>query len=353
MRTMQEIASNPIFFERNRVFRVYRGGMLFHKFFGDAAEDGNLPEEWVASSVKAMNKVSAGEHEGVSRVRGEDVYLDELIAEQKEAVLGDREDLGVLVKVLDSGIRLPMQAHPDRAFSEQYFGSSYGKAEMWLVLATRPGAKLYFGFREKITKEQFAEAVAKSESDKEIMTTLVNELDVQPGDVYFIPAKMIHAIGYGCLILEIQEPTDFTIQPEAWCGDYRLNEYEMYLGLDKDTALDCFDYTVYGPHVPQLGRKEPVVTGKIGDAVAEKLVDATDTPCFAVNRYRAESGSFPLRHAPAIYVVTEGQGVVQKEGFCQQMQKGDYFLLPHSAKDSCTVTTETGITLVACLPGQR
>ena len=56
----------PIFFERNRVFRVYQGGS-FHQFFGDPPEDGSYPEEWVASTVRALNKQSGGEYEGISR----------------------------------------------------------------------------------------------------------------------------------------------------------------------------------------------------------------------------------------------------------------------------------------------
>lgn len=65
----------------------------------------------------------------------------------------------------------------------------------------------------------------------------------------------IRAIGAGCLILEVQEPTDFTIQPEHWCGEYHLNDQEMYLGLDKDTALDCFRFDLYGESAVEQGRK--------------------------------------------------------------------------------------------------
>ena len=66
---------SPLFFERNRVFRVYEGGKLFHDFFGDEAVDGNLPEEWIASKVKALNKVMRSPDEGLSRIRGGDENL--------------------------------------------------------------------------------------------------------------------------------------------------------------------------------------------------------------------------------------------------------------------------------------
>ena len=78
---------------------------------------------------------------------------------------------------------------------------------------------------------------------KSAMERLLNRIPVKTGDVYFIPAKAVHAIGAGCLILEVQEPTDFTIQPERWCGDYHLNDNEMYIGLSKEDALGVFDYS--------------------------------------------------------------------------------------------------------------
>ncbi len=63
---------SPLFFERNRVFRVYEGGKLFHDFFGDEAVDGNFPEEWIASAVRALNKEVRTPDEGLSKIRGEE-----------------------------------------------------------------------------------------------------------------------------------------------------------------------------------------------------------------------------------------------------------------------------------------
>jgi mannose-6-phosphate isomerase len=151
--------NRPLFFERNRVFRVYRGGMLFHEFFGDPAEDGFYPEEWVASTVRALNKEPKGENEGLSIVRGTGVPLRQLIEERREELIGPREELGLLVKLLDSAIRLPVQAHPDKAFALRHFGSTHGKTEMWLVLATRENARLYFGFKEGVTRRDLLQAV--------------------------------------------------------------------------------------------------------------------------------------------------------------------------------------------------
>ena len=88
MMNVNELFRGPLFFEKNRVFRIYTGGALFAEFFGDDSVDGFEPEEWVASSVKALNKVSKGEKEGVSRIAGTDLYFDDLLREYPAQLLG-------------------------------------------------------------------------------------------------------------------------------------------------------------------------------------------------------------------------------------------------------------------------
>ena len=231
----------PIFFEKNRVYRVYTGGKLFADFFSDDSVESNYPEEWVVSAVHALNEGSTDIHEGISKIKGEELYLDEALAKYKKEILGDREGIEILTKILNSSIRLPVQAHPDRPFSKKYFDSKYGKEESWIILGTEPGAKIFYGFKDGVTMEQFEKAIDESDNSTTVMEDLLVGYDVKPGDVVYIPAKMVHAIGAGCLLLEVQEPTDFTIQPERWCGEHRLSDNEMYLGLTKEQALECFD----------------------------------------------------------------------------------------------------------------
>ena len=110
----KQLWQRPVFFNRNRVYRVYLGGKLFHDFLGDPAEDGFYPEEWVASTVHAMNANPTGPLEGISIIEGTEIPFTQLLEEHRAECLGDRADLGVLVKYLDSAIRLPMQVHPTR-----------------------------------------------------------------------------------------------------------------------------------------------------------------------------------------------------------------------------------------------
>ena len=339
----------PVFFKKNRVFRVYLGGKLLDEFVGDNGSDGSFPEEWICSAVQAINPGHTDPLEGISLRTEDGMPFDVLLREHKQEYLGEREDLGVLVKFLDSAIRLPMQVHPTREFSRANFNSPYGKAESWIILDTREDACIYFGFKDKIEKKDFEELVRKSESDKECMTSVVNRVPVKAGDVFFVDASVIHAIGAGCLILEIQEPTDFTIQPEHWCGDYKLNDREMYLGLDSSTALDCFNYELYGRDVITSGKKTPKQDYKDEHLLIETLIGETDTPCFSVKRFSLNNGKFTLAIPASIWVCTEGEGTLCGDGYEKKIKKGEYFFLPFSAAERIHATTATSLTLVACI----
>jgi mannose-6-phosphate isomerase len=166
------IFQSPVFFERNRVFRVYEGGKLFHDFFGDEAADGNLPEEWIASKVKALNKKMRAPEEGLSRIRGEERTFAALLADNPEEMTGGN-GLDILVKILDSAVRLPVQTHPDPDFSRKHFASNHGKTECWVILATRPGAKLFFGFKEGATEADLQLAVKNSEQPGDALSSLL------------------------------------------------------------------------------------------------------------------------------------------------------------------------------------
>lgn len=332
----------PIFFEKNRVYRVYTGGKLFADFFSDDSVESNYPEEWVVSAVHALNEGSTDVHEGISKIKGEELYLDEALEKYKNEILGDRDGIEILTKILNSSIRLPVQAHPDRPFSKKYFNSKYGKEESWVILGTEPDAKIFYGFKDGVTMERFTQAIAESDNSKTVMEDLLVGYDVKVGDVIYIPAKMVHAIGAGCLLLEVQEPTDFTIQPERWCGDRRLSDNEMYLGLTKEQALECFDIDKKFP-VPL----EPKTLYESDNISYKSFIDDRMTETFRVRQIKLSGGKFLLDKGCGIYVVTEGGGEITGDGYEKDITKGDYFLVPEIAKDKFTLTGE--MTVVECL----
>ena len=356
MTDIKKIVSEPIFFERNRVYRIYKGGMPYKELFNDGFDDGTdnmFPEEWIASKVKAINPKYFGERDGVSKIKGTDIFFDDLLNEHKEELLGNR-NYDCLVKLLDSAVRLPFQVHPTKEFSRKHFNSDYGKTEAWLVVAKRPGAKLYFGFKDKITKEQLSELEERSEVEKDIMGNLLSGVDVNVGDIWLIKAGLIHAIGAGCTIVEVQEPTDFTIQPERWCNDYHISYQEEYIGLDKDTALDAINYDIYGESAKAFAKVNPKIVVNTPTYVKESLISYDDTPCFAENRHVIKNGgSFVMDFAPSVFICLDGNAVITGENYKKEIKKGDYFYLPFVAEGKFKVSTDSNATLIECLPSKQ
>ena len=334
---------SPIFFHKNRVGRVYIGGKLFSAFFGDDSADSYELEEWIASNVSALNKNSKTEKEGVSKVVNSDLYFDELVEKYPQELLGSHKKLRILVKVLDSAIRLPAQAHPDKEFSRKYFNSEYGKTECWIVLDTRPDAKIYFGFKSDVNREEFECAIDSSEYDNNAMERLMLKIEPEKNGVYLVPAKTVHAIGAGCLILEIQEPTDFTIQPERYCGEYKLSDKEMYLGLTRSQAIECFDFG----EAPNA-KIEPTVLEDTDSVKTESLINKNNTECFVVNRITLSGGKKTLKieDSYAIYIVTNGEGILSGNNYSKTINKGDYFFLPACLMGKYTVSGN--IEIVEC-----
>jgi mannose-6-phosphate isomerase len=121
----------------------------------------------------------------------------------------------------------------------------------------------------------------------------------------------------------------------------------MYLGLEKEVALSCFDLKQAGPSVLAMGKKRPQVDGENNDCKKEVLISFSDTPCFAVNRYTVKS-SCALQNL-AVYVVTKGEGELVSQAGRTLLKKGMYFFVPFVAGET-TVRTNTGLEMVECLP---
>ena len=353
---IKQLVQEPIFFERNRVYRIYKGGMPYKELFNDGFDDGTdnmFPEEWIASKVKAINPQYFGERDGVSKIKGANVFFDDLLSEYKAELLGNRK-YDCLVKFLDSAVRLPFQVHPTKEFSRKHFNSDYGKTEAWLVVAKRPNAKLYFGFKDKITKEQLSALEERSEIEKDIMGALLSSVDVNVGDIWLINAGLIHAIGAGCTIIEVQEPTDFTIQPERWCGDYHISYQEEYIGLDKETALGAINYDIYGQKAKEYAKVNPTIAVDTPTYKKEVMISYNNTPCFAENRHTLKNGGgFVMDYAPSVYICLEGNAKIIGENYVKEIKRGDYFFLPYVAENKFKVVSDTSATLIECLPSKQ
>lgn len=353
--------TQPLFFAPNRVWRCYTGGALLDACVGSPpAEDAHFPEDWLASCVQAVNgEHCQGPEEGLSRLRTDDgspgPLFRDVISADPAGFLGSAAEMTLLCKYLDSAVRLPIQCHPDREFARAFYSSEHGKAESWIILGTRAinGVEPYLlmGFRPDITAEAFARVVR--EQDIPSMEAMLHRVPVEPGDVYFIPGRFPHAIGSGVFLLEVQEPSDWVVQPERYCAEQCLTDADMWGPLDPETALSCFRYE--GETIEQIQarlKKTPTVLQTDDGGSLAQIIGAETTTCFGVDQLRV-MGHYRLEHTAPYFVVvvTQGSGTVAWADGDTQIHQGDVFFVPFGVR-SLEFTAQTApLEAYLCLPG--
>ena len=182
------------------------GGTRLRDEYGKESELDRLAESWELSCHKDGGSIiDSGEFAGMP--------LTDFIKEHPDA-LGSNcsrfEYFPVLIKLIDAKDNLSVQVHPDDAYAKRVEGE-YGKTEMWYIVDCDEGAQLIYGFKDKISREDFRRAV-----EENTLLDCVNSVPVKKGDVFFIESGTLHAIGRGILIAEIQQNSNTT---------YRVYDY--------------------------------------------------------------------------------------------------------------------------------
>lgn len=198
---------------------LWGGHHTLREEFGVESPLDPLAEAWVLSChPDGPSVITSGPYAGRT--------LPEYLAEAGPAALGTScaqfEQFPLLVKLIDAEQNLSVQVHPSDEYALAHEGQ-YGKTEMWVVLAAKPGAFLYYGFEEEITPEAFARSIADG-----TLTDRLHKAPVKPGDLFFIPAGTLHAIGAGMVIAEIQQNSNVT---------YRVFDYGRVGADGKPRAL--------------------------------------------------------------------------------------------------------------------
>ena len=277
------------------------------KHLNDTLE--NVGESWEISGVKDNETiVSEGEYKGKS--------LNQLVRELKGKLVGQEnyerfgDEFPLLIKFIDARQDLSIQVHPTDEIAHRQ-GKTRGKTEMWYALESAPGAQLYNGLKQQITPEQYKQMV-----ENDTITDALARYEVNEGDVFFIPAGRIHAIGAGCFVAEIQQTSDVT---------YRIYDFKRkdkngnYRELHTELAAESIDYTVLPNYRAEYERTKnegvqvatcPYFTTAVYDLTEPMTLDYTELDSFV------------------ILIAVKGEGTIKANGQVTTFRMGDTILLP-------------------------
>lgn len=345
----------------NRVWRTYSGGALIDKWRESASEnDGNMPEEWIMSTISARGK-GRPEEEGLSVVVTPSglIPLKELVSSDPKLFLGTGlaekyGTTGVLIKLIDSRERLTIQVHPDKQFAKEMLNSAFGKTEAWYILGGRDinGEKnsVYVGFREGITEEKWRDLFLRQ--DIQGMLDSLHRFDVKPGDAIIIHGGVPHAIGSGCFLLEVQEPTDYTMRVEKVTpGGLTISDELIHQGIGVEKMLKCFHYDGCSFATAEKKWKiTPEIIETSDDFILKSIFNRSHTDCFSLNELDL-NGLMILEGNGSFFagVIYSGEGTISCNGKEYSYTQGDEFFFS-AAIENITFRSDVATKVLLCYP---
>lgn len=297
------------------------GGSRLIKEYGKEYEGEVLAETWELSChPDGPSVIDGGEHAGKT--------LIEYIEEKGKAVLGSScgkfTDFPLLIKFIDAKDDLSIQVHPDNQYALKNEGQ-YGKTEMWYVMDAGKDAFLYYGFQKEISREEFAKRI-----QEDTLLEVLRAVPVQKGDVFYIEAGTIHAIGKDILIAEIQQNSNVT---------YRVYDYGR-------TGKDGKKRELHTDKALAVTKRSPAAKdGSCYPHVADCDYFTVDKLNLDGKMMREMSGQVSEQSFVSILIL-DGEGVIVNQGESVEYKKGDSFFLPagcgaYAVKGTCDALITT------------
>ena len=290
------------------------------KAAGRLTKDKLYGESWDLSSVKGdISVVANGMLKGNNLEEIIEVYMGELVGENNFERYG--LEFPLLIKYLDCNDKLSVQVHPDDALAEERH-NSFGKTEAWYIADCKEGAAIYLGFKDlNITREEYISAVSESRLEE-----LLNRVEVKKGDVFFIPAGTVHALGAGIEVVEVQQTSDVTYRIYDWD---RVDSSGKGRELHTALAVDAIDFEADAEvlhkqyNLTKGGESKviesPYFTMAIHDVDAVKYLDRSMLDSFIV------------------YICLSGSATISIDGGKEELTAGELVLIPAEA---CEVAIE-------------
>ena len=286
------------------------GGNKLHELLNKVfPELPNCGESWEISGVENdISVVSNGFLKGNNLEELIEVYMGDLVGEKVYEKFGT--EFPLLVKFIDANDDLSIQVHPnDEMAMERH--DSFGKTEMWYIVQADPGSRLISGFNRKINKQEYLEYLESGNVEQ-----ILNFEEVKEGDVFFMPAGRVHAIGKGIVVAEIQQTSDVTYR----IYDFnRVDSHGNPRELHTDLALDAIEYRFETNYRTEY------------QAVNNQSVNLVDCPYFTTNILPLTvtlERDFTNIDTFVIYTCLEGECILGWEEESMQVSKGDSILVP-------------------------
>jgi mannose-6-phosphate isomerase len=283
------------------------GGNKLRTLLGKQHSSENLGESWEISGVEDnISIVENGELKGKS--------IHELLSTFKTDFLGKKvyDSYGVqfplLFKFIDAKEVLSVQLHPDDTLAKKRH-NSFGKTEMWYIIQTNENAELILGFNQKIDKKTYLNTIESNTIQK-----ILHKEKVKAGDAFFIEPGLVHAIGAGVLLAEIQQTSDVTYRIYDWNRpDVDGNLRELHL----DLAIDAIDFNPLKNF--RLVSKENLIS----------------TPYFSVNQLNTKEIAFRELKAYdsfVVYMCVSGETQINCGDVSENLKMGETVLIPALAE---------------------
>ena len=300
----------PIKFDPILKEKVWGGNALASRFHKKAKDNQNIGESWEISAMQgSLSIVSNGFLAGNNIEELIEVYMGDITGDSVYEKFGN--EFPLLIKFIEAKEDLSIQVHPGNEMAREKH-DAYGKTEMWYILESENQGKIFTGFKEEVTKENYQKALGEG-----TIAEMLNAEEAVPGDVFFTPAGRIHAIGKGIVLVEIQQTSDITYRVFDW---NRKGSRELHTEL----ALEAIDFNAAGKNK---------VSGELTLNHTENLVtcDFFNTNIIWFNNQISKD--YTLIDSFIIYICTEGEFIIRWEGNAEVVSRGETVLLPAMIKE--------------------
>ncbi len=294
------------------VYKQYIWGGSGLEMFNKMPPNNFAAESWeIACHKDGMSIVEDGFLKGKTLKELTSKYGSDLLGERVDASISD---FPLLVKFINAKNKLSVQVHPDDEYALVHEGEQ-GKNEAWVVVEASDDAELIIDVKEGMTREKLQKAIILGEIDN-----CLNRIRVQAGDIVNIPAGLIHAIGEGIMLVEIQQNSNITYR----VYDYdRKNKEGLARPLHIDKALDVIDFSTK--------RKDKItkgVTVKSGNSSLKTIAIANEYFCLETYDIKEEIKQSANGETFLIYIFTDGSGQLEYDNNIISVSKGDTYLVP-------------------------